>query len=205
MSEIETFDAAEQSRSPLRNKQREGVAKMTTSLLACCDDNLAASRHAINQITSMRIYHQLARIIRYTEMCDKIEDKLYESLDYTLASADLTQSSTWMVLLSTQERLQKLMVESHKLLQPYLDLQEFGIVDLVNSTAQGTESSVSSLDAAARERIRNAAQYVLAAIDNPQPDSKSNDSDNSVVELDAKSDAANVLASLEGGSDDTST
>lgn len=162
MSNLKTVDGSTSILDPLYQKQKEGVAKMRTSLMACSDDPVT-TKQAINNITTLRIYHQIARIIKYLELMDKLEDKLYASIDATIDNANESSPSTWMMLLNVQERLQKTMIESHKLLQPYLDIQEFGIVDL---TAQSVDESSQSniLDADSRDRIRSNAQAALLAL-----------------------------------------
>lgn len=159
MDDLKTVEEPGKILDPLYIKQKEGVAKMRTSLLACTE-NPALARQAINNITVMRIYHQISRIIRYLEMMDKIEDKMYEAIDRTLDTMDPNSRATWMILMELQEKLQKTMIESHKLLQPYLDLKEYTIVDLTQQSDE--DSSVPTiLNAESREKLRNSAQAVL--------------------------------------------
>ena len=159
-------------------RQREDVAKMRTSLLACHDDSAMPTRLAIQKITVLRVYHQVSRIIRYLEIMDKLEDKLYESIDYEIDNADITDSETWAKLIMIQEKLQKSMIESHKMLQPYLDLTEFSVVDLTQDDAQtaGTELTMSPEK---RDNLRLAAQSVLAELmtSDAVPVSESGDAD----------------------------
>lgn len=151
---------------PLYEKQREGVAHMRASLLACTN-NPAMAKQAINNITVLRIYHQIAKIIRYLEMMDKIEEKMYAAIDRTLENSNANTPSTWMVLLDLQERLQKTMIESHKLLQPYLDLQDYTVMDLTAQSADTGDNPVATvLDAESREKLRNSAQAVLIELNN---------------------------------------
>lgn len=163
---INTFDGSDAGleTNPLYKKQKEDVAKMRTSLLACTEDNGVSVRHAIESITAMRIYHQLTRIIRYLEVMDKLEDKLYESIDFTVRNVSASDPTTWMALLNIQERLQKTMIDSHKLLQPYLDIKDFNAVDLVASAedARGTPKLV--MDSEIRDRLRVSAQAVLTEL-----------------------------------------
>lgn len=162
MADLETVEVGTMDiLDPLYQKQKEGVAKMRASLLACSDDPTIA-KQAINNITVLRIYHQIARIIKYTEMCDKIEQKIYESLDKTIEHSNVNSPSTWMVLLDAQERLQKLLIESHKMLQPYLELQDQAIMDLTNQIDESANSPISvGLDAQSRDKLRVSAQAVL--------------------------------------------
>lgn len=144
----------------LYKKQKENVSKMRTALLSFTDENGVSARRAIQGITGMRIYHQIIRIIRFTELMDKLEAKLYESIDYTIVSSDVHDVETLSLLINIQGRLQKSMIESHKLLQPYLDIQEFTIADLADS---GQEAPVTAqiMNPEDRDRLRSKAQAVL--------------------------------------------
>lgn len=149
---------------PLYSKQREDVAKMRTSLLACSDDPLTSTK-ALTNITVLRVYHQVSRIIRYLEMMDKIEDKLYESLDYRIDHMDIENPTTWMMLLTVQEKLQKNLIESHRLLQPYLNVEEFSLQSLMPTTSSPVESGAAAvLPKSSRDKLRQSAQQVLAAL-----------------------------------------
>lgn len=169
MNDIKTVDGIPSVSDPLIAKQREVVSKMRTSLIACSDvNNSGTAKHAIDQITALRIYHQLSKIIRYTEMMDKIEAKLYEALDYRLDTMDVTDEDAWMSLMRMQSALQTTMIESHKILQPYLDissmLPEFDVVEDEGSAV--TELHV--LPKSSRDKIRIAAQSVLSDIQKDQ-------------------------------------
>lgn len=107
---------------PLYRQQKEDVERMRTSLLACSSEDGLSVRYAIQSLTVARVYHQLVRIVKYTELMDKLEDKLYTSIENTIEQASETSVSTWMTLLNIQERLQKNFLDSHKLLQPYIEM-----------------------------------------------------------------------------------
>lgn len=148
---------------PLRAKQREVTEKMRTSLISISDTNdMSVTRNALNNITAMRIYHQISRIIRYTEMMDRIEEKLYESIDYQLATLDVTDTTTMMLLMRMQANLQQSMIESQKLLQPYLD-----IADMIPSveTFEEDKTELHVLPKSSRDKIRIAAQSVLSDLE----------------------------------------
>lgn len=53
------------------------------------------------------------------------------------------------------------MIESHKLLQPYLDIKEFSVVDLVPQDTTSTSSSQLNMKSEDRDRLRSTAQQVL--------------------------------------------
>lgn len=148
---------------PLIRQQKEDVARMRTSLLAV-EANPELASTAIRNITVLRVYHQIARIIKYIELMDKLEDKLYESIEMTIDKANAANPSTWMTLLNIQERLQRTMQESHKLLQPYLDIQEYTYTDLTQGTSQ-VSSDMTLMDKSSRDKLRDSARQVLAALE----------------------------------------
>lgn len=145
--------------NPLDKLKNEDVSKMQTSLLSCnaCPSVAAQS---LRQVMVLRIYHQLARIIKYTELMDKLEDKLYSSIETAIVDSDDTDDTTWVKLITIQEKLQKNMIESQKLLQPMMDLD----LDTI-TTWMSSESDIATpdliLDASSREHIRSSAQAVL--------------------------------------------
>ena len=149
----------------LQNVQKEGVSRMRASLLACDITDISNTKYAINQITVLRIYHQLSRIIRYTELMDKLESKLYNTIDAYMDNMDLHDVGEYEdlhALLNIQSKLQTLMIESHKLLQPYLDLDFMDMSDLVPT--QYTDSSIINISAQTRETLRNKAKAALDII-----------------------------------------
>ncbi len=150
---------------PLLSKQKEDVARMRASLLACSTD-ISNTSVALRNITVLRVFHQVSRIIRYLEMMDKIEDKLYESIDAALDKMDGDSPTAWMTLLNIQSRLQENMINSHKLLQPYLNIQEFSMMDMTISSSQEEISPGNViLSKESRDRLRTSAQQVLEALD----------------------------------------
>lgn len=161
--DVKTVDSPQTIRDPLIAKQKEDVAKMRASLLCCSDDPYSAAQ-AMKNITVLRVYHQISRIIKYLEMMDKIEDKLYESIDAQLDTMDVDSPVTWMTLLTIQEKMQKNMLDSQKLLAPYIE--QLGTVEqYVQSTA--VDAAVDDhglLTKESRETIRSAAQLVLASL-----------------------------------------
>ena len=195
----------------LYSKQREDVAKMRASLLACSDDPVTSTK-ALQNITVLRVYHQVARIIRYLETMDKIEDKLYESIDYRLDNMNIQNPTAWMTLASMQEQLQKSIIESHKLLQPYLNVEEFSLQSLmpVSSSSAVESGETAILSKSSRDKLRQSAQQVLAALnDADQEDVQqneesseesvdtSNTEESSEITSDTQVIAATILESLQ--------
>ena len=158
---FKTVEDIRQFTDPLIAKQREDVAKMRTSLLAC-DGNPQLATTALKNITVMQVYHQISRIIRYTELCDKLEVKLYETMDNMIDRMDTSSNLTLSMLMTTQERLQKLMIESNKMLAPFLDMAEYiESVRIENSVEDDGPRTTVNLDATRREKLRNSAKQVL--------------------------------------------
>ena len=161
--ECKTVTSEAEILDPLYMKQQQDVAEMRASLLAFNSGDPGSARLAIQKITAMRFYHQLSRIIRYTDMMDRIEAKLYESIDRSLDRMNSDSPSTWMSLLQIQERLQKCTIESQKLLQPYLDIESLSFVE-VPQAAEDVSFGAMLMEQESRDRLRSSAQAVLAAI-----------------------------------------
>ena len=163
MKDVKTVDTLPASimSDPLIQKQREDVAKMRTSLLCCESDPYSVSQ-TMHRITAMRVYHQVTRIVRYLDMMDRIEEKLYESIERRLDTIDTDNITAWATLLKLQEQLQRNMIDSHKILEPYLNVQEF-FIDEVPSV-QETPDGASILSKSSRDKLRTSAQQVLAIL-----------------------------------------
>lgn len=162
MGDLKTFETSIISNieDALISKQREDVAKMRTSLLVCSTNSKLASR-SLKNITVLQIFHQISRIIRYTEICDKLEAKLYSNIDSIVDNSDDQSIMTLNLLLNMQERLQKLMIESNKMLAPFLDITAY--IDSVNFDSDESDEvhTTINLDSTKREKLRNSAKQVL--------------------------------------------
>lgn len=150
-------------------KQCEDVSKMRTSLLMFNENDPISTKRAMQNITVLRVYHQMARIIRFTEMLDKIEDKMYSAIDNTLDDMDEYDEGTWIKLVSLQERLQRSMIESHKLLEPYLDLTQLSVIE--SNPVQDSPNAFAGmlLNQESREKLRSSAQQVIAELEKNNP------------------------------------
>lgn len=172
----ETF-GAEHSQDPLIAKQKHDVDMMRTTLLTCNISDPNSVKAAMNNILVMRVYHQISRIIKYTEQMDKIEAKLYDSIDQSLENMNEADPRTWITLLNIQERLQKIMIDSHKLIEPYLKLEDLTYVEVVPEIS--TDSFAKTLlDQDSRERLRTTAQAILSGLtagNNNEPSAMSED------------------------------
>lgn len=149
-------------------KENEDVAKMRASLLSCSKDPITTAR-ALKNITTLRVYHQLARIIKYTEMCDKIEAKMYEAIDYNLRYMDISENKTLPMLIGLQEQLQKILIDSHKLLEPYLDITKFTMVDAEDVKDASDNIYTTLLDSSGRDKLRTSARAVLEELTSGEP------------------------------------
>lgn len=155
MNNLKTVGNSMSIQQNLIQEQHKDVEQMRDQLLYSKLNPKDAST-SLKNITLLRAYHQLSRIIRYTEMMDKIEEKLYESIENRLDTIDVASSSAWITLITIQERLMKNMIESQKMLQPMIDLSEYTVID---DSADSTSSL--SIDASRREKLRTSAREVL--------------------------------------------
>ena len=145
--------------------QLNDVEDMKSQIQYFSSSDPNCAKKAIQNITVLRVYHQIKRIIKFTEMMDKIEDKMYESIDMNINNMDSYDPRTWNQLLFLQGQLQKTMIESHKLLEPYLDFQQLSIIEEKPAEADPANSFASLiLDQESREKVRTSAQQVLAAL-----------------------------------------
>ena len=165
MADFNTFETTlSDINDPLLREQHEDVSRMRASLLKYNDGSLESARYAISNVTVLRVYHQVTRIVRYLNLMDKIEEKLYESIEHSLSVMDTNSPASWLMLLNIQEKLQKNMIESHKLLQPYLteDMQQ--IYSAAVSAPVETSAQSLQLDRNTRDKLRTSAQQVLLAL-----------------------------------------
>ena len=151
-------------------RQQRDVSQMRNVLLSCDSKNIHSVKTTIQNILVMQLTRNMSRIVKYSEVMDRLEDKLYASVDYTISSVDETDPDTLGKLLQMQKFLVTNMNESQKLLEPYLNgkynldpIFTEVVDDAVNTESLGSEL----IDKDARERIRNSAQAVLNIIQNP--------------------------------------
>lgn len=166
MEDFKTVDDFPKNVDPLIAKQKEDVANMRASLLLCSETDAEAVTTALNRITILRVYHQLSRIIRFTEMMDRIEVKLYESLNSYIDTADEYDDKTWQTLLIVQKQLQTAIIESHKILEPYLLTPSLNADNLtaLNNTIDSEGSDI-SIDKDTRNHLRSVAKQILEELD----------------------------------------
>ena len=151
----------------LYDQQKQDVANMRSALLDCNRTDAKSVQSAMRNILIMRIYHQIARIIKFTEQMDKIEAKMYRELDAQLADDSWVGMDALIPLITIQERLQKVMVESQKLLDPYMDMQQFMVVDVEAQAEDDDSFGAKILSQSSRQNIRESAQQILTLLENP--------------------------------------
>lgn len=177
-AEITSDNDIHTSSDALFVSQMSDTSDMRTSLLRCNIKDPVSAKQAIQNVTVQRVYHQLKRIVRFTEMMDKIEDKMYESIDRSLESMQAEDPTTWATLIRMQGQLQTSMIESQKLLDPYLKSEIFEAVQIQEAQAP-TSFATMMLEPDSRQKLRDSAAAVLAAIEaseEEQKDEKSNQS-----------------------------
>lgn len=145
-------------------EQMNDVSNMRSALLSFPKSDPQAAVKAIRNVTLLRVYHQVERIVRYTEMCDKIEDRMYQSINAKLDNTSPDDESLWYTLLGIQDKMQKIMIESHKLLEPYLSLEQLQALEVPQQADPADSFTSMILDQESREKVRTSAQQVLAAI-----------------------------------------
>ena len=149
--------------NPLLTEQVEQAAQMRDALLVCRKSDIHTAKVALQNISVLYIYHQVARIIRYIEVMDRLEDKLYASIDANLSQMDEFDPATMMMLTKVQCDLQKSMVISQDMLKPYMDIDLESIAPM--KEVSGEESfGATILPRESRNAIRNGAQALLTEL-----------------------------------------
>ena len=186
--ELKTFGAESEddnntslSIDPLTKQQRSHTDEMRSALLSCNFGDITSTTSALKYITLRRILHQVERIIKYTELMDRLEDKLYDSIDQNLAEMDECDPSTMMLLLKVQSQLQTSMIESQKLLQPYLDM-DISVYAPPQDVTPEDSFMANILPKESRNTIRSGAQALLTELKKKSPNTVDEGSDGSVAD-----------------------
>lgn len=171
MDEFKTVESAPHyTKDALFLKQRADVDKMRVSLLSC-DSDPSNTVRALRNIAILQIQHQFGRIIRFLDMMDQIEDKLYDAIGARLDTIDEFDPDAWMMLMSLQSRLQKNIIESNKLLEPYIGVNsvaQFNLIAEEYSEIPATSEDTIGIDKVERDRLRIAAQQVISSLTSQQ-------------------------------------
>lgn len=142
--------------------QCNDVEAMRASLLSIDRRDPNSARKAMQNITILRVYHQMSRIIRYTNIMDKLEDKMYQSIESQIDALSPDDEDSWRILLNLQTKLQENMIQSHKLLEPYLNFDSLNTIEIQSPEESGDSYTVLNQDS--REKLRTSAQQVLEAL-----------------------------------------
>lgn len=173
--ELKTFGVGEPEENtdlsfvdPLLKEQKNQVEQMRSTLLSFDKNDSNSAKKAVQKITVLRIYHQIARIIKFTEMMDLLEDKLYESMIANIEEMDSFDPATMLTLMKVQSQLQETMVQSQMLIKPYLDMD-------IEAIAPPQELEETSFGAAiisqeSRNNIRTGAQALLTELKKVNPE-----------------------------------
>lgn len=145
---------------PLNVIKKESVERMKTALLATNLGDPREASTALRQVAILRVYHQVTRIIQYLDLMDKLEEKLYESIELDLVTLDTMDDRNVTRLLSIQDHLQKSIIQSNKLLESYIDMNDYPVFLEVQSENLDNNTAL-ALPASDRDRIRDAAGRVL--------------------------------------------
>ena len=148
----------------LFNEQVHDVDSMRRNLLSFDKSDPNAARKAIQNVTLLRVYHQLERIVRYTEMIDRLEDRIYQSIDAKLLNSDPDDADLYLQLIPIQDRLQKMMIESHKLLEPYLAMEQLAALNVPKDEDPANSFTSMLLEQESREKVRTGVQQLMAII-----------------------------------------
>lgn len=182
-------------------EQAKDVSEMRNALLSFNKKDPNAAKKAIQNVTILRVYHQMERIVKFTEMMDKLEDRVYQSIDAKLEDSDPDDSELYFTLIPIQERLQHMMIESHKLLEPYLSFDQLANFEVPVVDDPGQSFASMLLDQESREKVRTSAQEVLAAIASLDKSDVSNQPKEANTAIQDK--ASEVLAELDESDGDS--
>ena len=152
----------------LFEKQKQQTEQMRSALLSCNETDTFSVQSTMRKILALRVYHQITRIIRYTEEMDKIEQKLYQVIDVTLENMDYVNENTQScltTLMHMQQKLQQSMIDSQKLLDPYLNMDTLSYVEVPAETVEDNNVVAGRvLDQDSRQRLREGAQAALTVL-----------------------------------------
>ena len=164
---------------PLLVAQTNQAAQMRSALLTCNTQDLTSAKVALQNIAVLQVYHQVARIIRFLEVLDRLDDKIYDSIDMNIGGMDSADPTTMLMLVKVQGDLQKSMVLSQDLLKPYMDIDLESIAPPRDVTGESSFGAA-ILPKESRNAIRNGAQALLTELRKTEnfPVDEDNDVDN---------------------------
>ena len=160
---------------PLLKEQQAQIAQMRSSYVAFNKGDPNSAQRAIQNITVLRVYHQIARIIKFTEVMDALEDKLYDSMLVNISEMDSADPTTMMMLLKVQADLQATMIQSQQLIKPYMDMDVLAMAP--QPEMEDTPFGASIISQESRNNIRTGAQALLTELRKANPELPQEDSD----------------------------
>lgn len=153
---------------PLTSMKYEAVDRMRTALLSASLEDPLSAATAIQQVTIMRVYHQVARIVQYLDLMDKLENAMYSKISSQIDSIEYNYDgddfSAITKLLAIQEKLQKSIIESNKLLAPYLDMEQYPAFTAIDAPTPVSQN-VLEVEATQRNLLRENASSVLKELE----------------------------------------
>lgn len=161
---------------PLLVAQKDKVNSMRSAYMALDYNDLTNAKRTIQSVTIMRIYHQVGRIIHFTEVMDQLEDKIYDSILMNIGGMDSADPATMLMLLKVQADLQNTMIQSQQLIKPYLDMDITTIAPPIEM--EETSFGVSIISQESRNNIRSGAQALLTELRKSNPELPQVTSDN---------------------------
>ena len=152
--------------TPIQKAMTESTERMQTALLSASMDAPNEVVGAMRQVTLLRAHHQVMRIVQFLQLMDKLEAKMYESIDMDMSTMDLSDPDSWKTLLLLQTKLQENIVNSNKLLTPFLEMDKYPIF---NEMANASDVDVTIVDGeltpSKRNQLRENAESILAELE----------------------------------------
>ena len=152
---------------PLLKEQKLQIDQMRATYISFNKADPNSAKKALQNITVLRIYHQIGRIIKFTEMMDALEDKLYDSMISNIGQMDSFDPATLLTLVKVQAQLQETMVQSQLLIKPYLDMDIESIAPPIE--LEDTSFGAAIISQESRNNIRNGAQALLTELRKTNP------------------------------------
>ena len=152
---------------PILREQKLQIDQMRSIYVNFNKGEPNAAKRAMQNLTVLRIYHQMGRIIKFTEAMDALEDKLYDSMLMNIGQMDSADPATLMMLLKVQAQLQETMVQSQLLIKPYLDMD----IEAIAPPQEFEESfGATIISQESRNNIRTGAQALLTELRKANPE-----------------------------------
>ena len=172
--ELKTFGGVEPENTdlslvdPLLREQKLQIDQMRSTYINFSKGDPNAAQKAIQNITVLRVYHQISRIIKFTEVMDALEDKLYDSILSNIGGMDSFSPETMVMLLKVQQQLQETMIQSQLLIKPYLEMDILALAP--QPEMEETSFGAALISKESRNNIRTGAQALLTELKKSNPE-----------------------------------